>query len=94
MKARVCLKYFGNDCSFAESQKDLFKRPLFIMLVRWESITLVTSFTFFTETLCGPVIFLGFKPLIILLICHTLAALILKSLFSFGICSLISLMLG
>ena len=56
----------------------LFERSLLIMLVRWESIALATSFTIFTGILSGPVAFLGFKPLIILLICPTLVALILK----------------
>ena len=43
------------------------------MLVRCESITLTASFTVFTGILSGPVAFLGFKRLIILLICPTLA---------------------
>ena len=42
-----------------------------------------TSFTTFTGILSDPVAFLGFKPLIILLICPTLVALISKLLLSF-----------
>ena len=53
------------------------------MYVRSESITLAASFTIFTGILSGPVAFLGFKPLMILLVGPTLVALILMSLFFF-----------
>ena len=53
------------------------------MYVRSESITLAASFTIFTGILSGPVAFLGFKPLTILLVGPTLVALILMSLFFF-----------
>ena len=79
--------YIGlTEASFTESEKALFERSLLIMLVWWELITLADSFTIFTGILSDPVTFLGFKPLVILLICPILAALILKSLLSFGMC--------
>ena len=55
---------------------------------------LVDNFTIFAGIFSGHVAFFGLKPLIILLICLTIAALMLKLLFSFGMSTLISLILG